>query len=91
MDRNVYPNISTAAFELMQQVRRTVVVRDAVGREHLLYSISKERWLLLETLTFVPFLPQDNDRLVVVKRESETKDKTLFSLLVSTETWKKLR
>lgn len=75
----------------MQQVRRTVVVRDAVGREHLLYSISKERWLLLETLTFVPFLPQDNDRLVVVKRERETKDKTLFSLLVSTETWKKLR
>jgi len=76
----------------MQQVRRTVVVRDAVGREHLLYSISKERWLLLETLTFVPFLPQDNDRLVVVKRERARQEiKRCCSLLVSTETWKKLR
>lgn len=48
----------------------TISVRDAVGRQRVLYRISKERWLLLESLIFVPFLPQDNsylddERLVV--------------------------
>ncbi|EME27957.1 uncharacterized protein Gasu_44630 [Galdieria sulphuraria] len=55
----------------------TISVCDAVGRKRLLYRVSKERWLLLETLIFVPFLPQDNVYLesveeTVTKLDSET-------------------
>ncbi|GJQ10957.1 hypothetical protein GpartN1_g2748.t1 [Galdieria partita] len=52
-----------------------ISVWDAVGRERFVYRQSKERWLLLETLIFVPFLPQDNaylDNEGVEKEDSET-------------------